>query len=225
MNDRKQIARWVRMVLFILLPFAFCLSSTGCTILGLVASTLPPPDVQPQYIGLAGQKVGIMVWADQGLRIDWANLRLDLANAVRKKLIAEKKTNSVKDATFDVQPASIVRYQMDHPEIEALPPNEIAPRLGVTRLIYVEMEDFVTRSDMAVDLYRGQAKATVRVVEVTNGVGKVVFDRANVVATYPPKAPREGVPNAGDVKIYNGLIDTFSTEIVHLFVPWTPENW
>lgn len=218
MNKRQNVACWSALLLLLL-------SQTGCVVLGLAANALPPPDVPPQYVGLAGQKVGIMVWADRGLRIDWANLRLDLANAVEKKLIADKKKKSLTDATYPVKPASIVRYQMDHPEIESSHPAEIVPKLGVTRLIYIEMEDFATRSDMAVDLFRGTAKATVRVVEVNDGVAKVTFERANVEAVFPKKGPREGVPNAGDGKIYAGLIDAFATEIEHLFVSWTPDDW
>ena len=196
--------------------------------MGIAAQMLPPPDVKEKYDGLAGQSVGIMIWADRGIRIDWPNLQLDLANALEKKLMAETKEKSVAGAKYNLQPASIVRYQHDHPEIDAESITDIAPSLGVSRLIYIEMDDFTTRSDMSVDLYRGQAKATVRVIEVTDSpkgrVAKSGFEQANVEASYPPKAPREGVQAIGDAKTYNGTIDAFATEISHLFIPWTPED-
>jgi len=206
--------------------FVFLLHLSGCGVLGWAAHAMPPATVQPKYTGFANQSVGIMIWADRGLRIDWPNLQIDLANAVQKKLVEAQqgKAKVLLGTKFDVQPASIVRYQQDHPEIESQPVAEVAPKLGVTRLIYVEMEDFATRSDMAVELFRGQAKGTVRVIEVENGTGKVVFEQANVTATYPPKAPREGLPTIGDARTYAGTIDAFSTEIAHLFVPWTPEE-
>src|SRR5438874_10024287 len=173
---------------------------TGCALLGLAAHAMPQPDVQPNYKNLAGQSIGVMVWADRGIRIDWPTLQLDLANSIQKKLQETQKLRDVKrkllkGSTFPVEPASIVRYQKDHPESEAEHITAIAPKLGVTRLIYVELEDFATRSDMSVDLYRGQAKATVRVIEVDKDEqAKVAFEQGNVTAVYPRKSPREGLP-------------------------------
>src|SRR6185369_2304600 len=126
--------------------------------------------------------------------------------------------------TFPVLPASIVRYQHDHPEIEAMSVTEVATKLGVSRLIYVEIEDFATRSDDSVALFRGRAKATVKVIEVSGDQAKVAFELNNVETAFPPKAPKEGIPNAGDAKIYSGLIDSFATEIVHVFVAYQVEE-
>jgi len=221
--------------------FSFCIQHSalsilvllsGCAALGVFAHALPPATVQAKYAGLAKQSVGVMVWTDRGVRIDWPNMQLDLANAVQKKLKAETKAKSIAGATYTVEPASIVRYQQDHPEIDALPITEVAPALGVTRLIYIEMSDFSTRSNMSVDLFLGQAKATVRVVEVNSGanggpngaVAKVAFEQANVAASYPPKASREGVPGIGDGKTYAGTIDAFAAEVSHLFIPFTPDD-
>ena len=44
---------------------------SGCAALGVGASKLlPPRKVIPEYKGLAGQSVGIMVWVERGMRID-----------------------------------------------------------------------------------------------------------------------------------------------------------
>jgi hypothetical protein len=202
--------------------FLFLLS--GCTAIGVAAYKLsPPPTIHPKYTGLAGQSIGVMVWADRGIRIDWPNLQLDLANSVQGKL-AESKAKTVAKSTFPVSPASIVRYQKDHPQIEGLHVTEVAPQLGVTRLIYVEMDDFATRSDMAVDLFRGHAKATVRLIEVENGKGKAVYENHEVAVFFPPKGAREGTPNSSDAKIYLGTTDALGTEIAHLFIPYQVEE-
>src|SRR5687768_9228015 len=151
----------VRLFLLILLPSSFILTSSGCTLLGVAAYKLKPPEtVQPKYMGLENQSTGVMVWADRGLRIDWPMIQLDLANTVQQKLTDFQKgkgreSKTLVGTTFPVLPASIVRYQKDHPEIEAMPVTDIAPRLGVKRLIYVELEDFATRSNQQVALYRG----------------------------------------------------------------------
>jgi hypothetical protein len=213
---------------FFLFRFSFFLSLpllAGCTALGVAAYKLsPPPTIQAQYTNLKNESVGVMVWADRGLRIDWPSLQLDLANEVQKKL-SESKKKEVSGATFPVQPASIVRYQRDNPQIEALQVTEVAPKLGVSRLIYIELEDFATRSDMSVDLFRGQARAAVRVVEVdAAGNAKIAFENSKVAAQFPAKTPREGLPTIGDARIYAGLVDALATEVAHLFIPYQVEE-
>ena len=211
--------------LFILIALSFMVALPGCALLGVVAHAVPPPEVKPKYYGLAGENIGIMVWADRGIRIDWPTLQLDLANTIQEQLQADPKTKSIAGATYTVEPASIVRYQKDHPEVDALPITRVAPALGVTRLIYVEIEDFSTRSNMSVELYLGQAKATVHVVEVHDGVAKVAFEQADVTASFPPRASREGVPSLGDAKTYAGTVNAFGAAIAHLFVPYTPDDF
>src|SRR5687767_3592168 len=114
---------------FLHLPFAIFLLPLlgGCQILGVAVYKLaPPPTIQPKYMGLENQTVGVMVWADRGLRIDWPTLQLDLANTVQKKLTdfqkaGKREAKTLAGSSFPVLPASIVRYQKDHPEIEAMP--------------------------------------------------------------------------------------------------------
>jgi hypothetical protein len=213
---------------FCILHSALCILLSGCAALGVAAYKLsPPPTIHPDYTAMKGQSIGVMVWADRGIRIDWPNLQLDLANAIQNKLSASanSKKKDLQGATFPVQPASIVRYQRDHPEIETLHVTDVAPKLGVTRLIYLELGDFATRSDMAVDLFRGQARGTIRLIEIDkDGKSKVAFENNKVMAQFPKKSPREGLPGVGDAKIYPGIIDAMATEVAHLFVTYQVEE-
>src|SRR5436190_18341706 len=84
----------------------------GCAVLGVAASAIPQT-VRPQYVGLQGQSIGVMVWADRGLLIDWGTIQLDLANSIQSKLEGSG-SDDVKKATYPWRPASIVRYQRDH---------------------------------------------------------------------------------------------------------------
>jgi hypothetical protein len=190
----------------------------GCAIFGLAARAIPQIE-HAKYKGLQGQTVGVMVWADRAVRIDYPTLRVDIGNGVQSKLAAASKAKDLEGTTYPVRPDSIVRYQKDHPESEALPVAEIAPRLGVSRLIYVEVEEFQTRSEASMELFRGAITATVRVIEVyPDGTAKQAFEQNNVQAVYPPTAPPEGVPNANDYKIYLGTLEAFTTEVRNLFI-------
>ena len=198
----------------------------GCSLIGVAAYKLKPPEtIQPKYMGLENQSTGVMVWADRGLRIDWPTLQLDLANSVQKKLTDFQKgkgreSKTLVGTSFPVLPASMVRYQRDHPELEAAPITDIAPRLGVTRLIYVELEEFATRSDQQLALFRGSADCTVKLVEVHDGEARVAFEQNNVQTHFPPKSPPEGVNAFGDLGIYNGTVDALATEVARLFVQY-----
>jgi hypothetical protein len=220
-----------RMSLLFLLATGFWLlaSSSGCQLIGIGAQALPPPTIVPMYKGFAGQSVGVMVWADRGMRIEWEFLQLDLANVIQTNLTqaanSKSKVKEFKGATFPVLPRSIIRFQKDHPEIDGQPIEEVAPRLGVSRLIYVEVEEFSTRPDGGVELFRGDASATLRVVEIArDGTAKVVYEENDVRASYPRGAPKEGRPTIGDVRTYQGLVETLGIEIAKRFVPHAEEE-
>src|SRR5437763_1545651 len=123
---------------FSLLVLPFC---SGCTILSVAAYKLKPPEtIHPKYTNLVNQTVGVMVWADRGIRIDWPTLQLDVANGVDKKLQETPKDSkgvpkakTLIGVEFPVQPAAIARYQRDHPEVEAMAITDVAPPAGVSR--------------------------------------------------------------------------------------------
>ena len=225
MEDGKSVGRSRLAIchpLFSILAFLPFLS--GCSIFGVAAQALPPTTIKPVYEGLRGQTVGVMVWVDRGLRMDYPPLQIDLANATQLKLM-KSKAKQLKDTTFPVKPASIVKYQQDYPEIEAESITEVAPRLGVSRLIYIEVEDFATRPDGGVELFRGDANVTLRVVEVSpDGKAKVAYEENEVRATFPPKSPKEGRPTIGDRRIYIGLIDALGEAVKKRLVPHSEEE-
>ena len=215
----------------LILPSALCLLPflTGCQLFGVAAQALPPATVVPQYKGFAGQSVGVMVWADRGMRIEWEFIQLNLANVIHTNLTQaadpKAKIKEFRGTTFPVLPRSIIRFQQDHPEIDGQPITDIAPRLGVTRLIYVEIEEFSTRPDGGVELFRGDATATLRVVEIApDGTAKVVYEENDVRATYPPGAPKEGRPTIGDTRTYQGLVQALGAEIAKRFVRHSEEQ-
>jgi hypothetical protein len=211
------------------LPIAICLlfcsfllfAASGCAVLGVAAHALPPPTIEASYQGLAGQSCAVMVWADRGLRIDYPSIQLDAAASLQNKL---KLAKAMKDTTWPLDPRSIVRYQLDHPEVDVMSITDVAPRLGVSRLIYVEIERFSTRSDESMQLYRGSIMATIKVVEVNDGVGTVAFEENSVQAKFPPNVPDEGYPKGNDYQFYLGTINAFSDEAIKRFVPYQEER-
>jgi hypothetical protein len=221
--------RWPRAILHplssILVLSALLLP--GCGALGVVANALPKPPIKPVYTGLADQRIAVMVWADRAVRIDWPGISLDVATGVQNRLASpkdakgqpKKVAKELTGATFPYVPASVVRFQREHPETEGMPITEVAPRLGVSRLIYVEIESFQTRSDSAVELYRGTIVGTLRVVEMDDkGAARVAYEENDVRVDFPRKAQSEGIPDLGDAKTYAGTVSTFAQAVVNRFV-------
>ncbi len=173
-----------------------------------------------RYGGLAGQKVGIMVWAPQAVKIDFSSVQLDVAKGVQSKLQqATREAREVKGITFPVRAESIVHYQQSYPQIEAMPIERVAPKLGgVDRLIYIEVNDLRTRtSSAALNLYRGRMSGTIKVVEVIDGQGRVAYEETDIVAVYPEDAPEAGTPNLDDYRTYRGVVDAFTTQVAVRF--------
>src|SRR4051812_15611880 len=198
---------------------AVCLS--GC-LAGVLGNALPPPTIEAAYKGFAGQSVGVMVLADRAIKIDFPSIQLDLATSIQNKLqvaqASDKKMKELKGTTFPVQPRSVMKYQLDHPEAEAQPITEVAPVLGTSRVLFLEVEDFQTRSDASLDLYRGSCAVTLKVLEINGSQAKVVYEE-NTIRSTVPKKPVEGVPDSSDYKTYRATIDDVSTLIVERFIP------
>ena len=184
----------------------------GCNYFAALAA-LTPVYKDALYNGLSKQSVGVMVWADPGVSIDWPSIQLDTAGSIEGKLQATQKASGVKElsgTTWPVLPASIVRYQRDHPEIDAYPVTDVAPKLGVTRLIYVEIQEFRTRSVDAVELYRGAMSANIKILEIAEGKAKVGYEEDGVRVVFPKKSPAEGAMEGQDVQMYAGTLNEFS---------------
>lgn len=214
---RAAIARWLTVCTLAVL-------GSGCQYLGLAAYAAPDPTVDAKYKGLADQKIAVMVWADDATAIDWPHLQLDIARGVEGRLqdAARKKDppKVLKGATFAAA-ESVVRFQHDHPESAAESVTDVAPRLDITRLIYIEVQQFYTRPEESQELYRGQLIGNLKVVSVVNGRAKIVYSEDAIKVTYPEKSPEEGVLAGSDIEMYEKTLEAFSEQVANRFMPHT----
>jgi len=107
-----------------------------------------------------------------------------------------------------------VRYQKEHPAIDAVPITDTAPKLFVSRLVYIELASISTRGDASVQMFRGSAIASLKVIEVHDNHAQVAYEESDIHATFPPKSPPEGVVNSSDVVMYRGTLDALANQIV-----------
>jgi hypothetical protein len=224
---------WLRASSLLLLSL-LTLAPTGCSALNSAGAAIAGTSVvKPLYptagggAGFKDQSIAVMAWADDSLRYEHNMLIMDITRGVSQKLQGSqaRKAEELVGATFPREkgPDAMYAFQMNHPEVAADPIADIAPRFGVTRLIYIEVASFDLHSGAVVDLSRGALSATVTVVEVSNGKGKVAFTAA-VDASYPEKGPDEGTPNLTDQQTYIGTVDQFCTNVVKKFVTYPGEE-
>ncbi len=192
---------------------------SGCGALGALAGKMPRAPVKAEY-SLAGKSVGVMVWADRGVLIDWPSIQLDLAGGIQARLIEAQKAKSedLKESTFPVMPASIIRWQREHPGYEAESITEVASRLGVQRLIYVEITRFGTRAGNSVNLFRGSATVTLKVIEVNESKGKIAHEQPDISTFFPKTSTPDGSPNGTDSAMYVGTVQRLADELAKRFV-------
>jgi hypothetical protein len=194
----------------------------GCNIIGAVAGKAPKPDILAAYKGLAGQSVGIMVYVDPDAAMNWPTLQLDMGNYLQHKLKDAQTDESLEDlkgTTFPYEPRSFVRYQRENPGLEALPITDVAPKLGVDRLIYLQVNEFTTRAEGTITMYLGRINVTMQVIEVdpATRTAAIAYSDPNLKIKFPRKAPDEGMLSGNDRVIYQGTVDEITTELAVKF--------
>jgi len=217
---------FLRTAAFLCVAIFLLFAVGGCDWIGWAADPLTPTTtVQAAYKGLANQKCAVMVWVDGRALTNYPLIQLDTAKGVVAKIkeAAAAQTKEVQNITW-VEPEQVVQFQEDHPELDMESAEAIAPMLGVTRLIYIEVDNFTLHPNDSPDLWRGDMSATLQVIEVANGRGKAVYTERGIDNIAPSNCPVEGIPDLDEQQLYHDTIDGFTTEIVKRFIPYQAQN-
>jgi hypothetical protein len=194
---------------------------TGCGLFAVAARAMPKI-VPAAYPGLKGKSSAVMIWTERMIRTDFPTIESDISASLLKKLQdaqAKEKPDDLKGSTFPVTWQSMRRYQQNNPSADSLPIAEVAKEVGVERLIYIEISQFQTRSDLSPDLFRGLVVASLKVVEYDPKTHetKIGYQEGNITVKFPPKGPDEGVLNIGDQRTYVGTINELTSKLVWKF--------
>lgn len=207
------------LIVFLLAPLALLLCA-GCDLVGVTAEAITgETDITPAYTGLAGQRVAILVWADEGVSLDHPTVNADIARSLLGKFQdgSDAKLKELKGTSF-VDVADILRFQEAHPESQVDSPEQIAQQLPGTRLIYIELDSLALHPGQSNDLARGQATADVKVIEIKGSETKIAYQQNSLSTVYPKDSPPEGVYGLSDELIYNKTVDALADEIGNIFM-------
>jgi hypothetical protein len=214
-------------VLSVLVLF-MAVMTAGCQLFALARAVSPPDTIDAAYKGLGNQKTGVMVWSDRAMTINWPRLQEDLSRGITMRIqtaaAAKKPPKFLEGATF-VLPESVTRFQHDHPENDTQDIAAVAPRMDLSRLIYIEVTSFDTRPESSLELFRGSITINLKVLEVTDTKAKVVYQKDEMTLKYPEKGPDEGSPGLTDAIVYERTVEACATEVANQFLPHeAPDN-
>lgn len=171
-------------------------ASGGCAIVGFAAyvaenarrtgSTTYPAE----YDGLEGKSYAVIVEADRAIQSEHAG------TVERITSVANRMIHDNAGAANYIPTERVLRYTFEHPAWRALSRGELASRLGVERLIVIELHEYQHHAPGNPYVWDGLAEADVLVYESDSGIpDSPAFQRA-VRVTFPDQSQmlRESAP-------------------------------
>ena len=172
----------------------------GCNILAYPMALFAPPapmkTVEPEYDGLKGRTVALVVFAGPETELDYQQVQIEMHDVVSAEL---KK--HVKDARV-VDVRRVMRYQDENPRWDAEPPEKLCKVFDCDAVLLIALEEFSTRERGSIHLARGRIRAGASVYvpdrRAAGGQkGGCAWRSGTVNVVYPPKSPL-GLPAGND---------------------------
>lgn len=158
---------------------------TGCQLVGFVGSSVyraGSTQVKAKYTGLTDRNFAVIVAADRAIQADFPDVVGIVTSEITRR-VADPKNNP--GANGIVAPEDVLRFQYQFPGWIALSPAELVAKLGVDRLIYVDMQEFRLTDPGNPYLWNGRASASISVIEAENDLGAVAPFREFVTVRFP----------------------------------------
>ncbi len=169
----------------------------GCNWLawwGYVLNPKPPmKSVQPEFRGLSGKQLAIVVYAGPEIQLDFETIQLELSDAISAKM-----NKHIKDIEL-VDPRQVIRYQDEDPRWNAIPPEKLCTVFGCDYVLLVSLIEFSTREPGSVHLARGRLTAEAKLYRSPAGGrgGCVWRARRPFRVVHPAESPM-GIPTQSD---------------------------
>lgn len=180
----------------------------GCQAAGYVAHAVaggdpPPVNVTAEYTGLDNRMVAVIVAADPSLMYQHASAQHEIGTAV---------SYAIADCVPGVKvvdPADMTAFRNANPYWTTAPYGELIEKLGVERLVVVDLHEFRLNEPGNSVMFRGVINGTVEVVEAESADPDTPVYSQLVTAAFPPNRPH-GVPEANPATIRKGAVDLFA---------------
>lgn len=188
--------------------------TVGCGAVGWFAQGVAGGErtyqVDAQYLGLQNRKTAVMVAADEYTLFQAPGSPLRVSRAVSAR-IAE----NVPGAQL-VTPQDVIEFQRDNPYWSAVPYSDLIAKLGVERLVVIDLIEYRTHEPGNPHILQGMITGQVGVVEAdSEDPDRPVF--ATTVRAQFPADSAIGLVNSDVETVELGMLVTFARDAAGLF--------
>ncbi len=188
----------------------------GCGLEGLVGGMAQnfeyakKIEVHPEYTGLANESVAVIVQTDMATMYEYPNVDLLMASGVAGRLQMHVEGVRVLD------PRLVNSWQFRTPQWSALAFGEMAERLNVNRIVYIDVYEYRLNPPGNRYLWDGVCAANVSIIERDSYDPDMFVDTFNIVTAFPDM---EGVgrESASAAQIQDGVLAKFIEHSAWLF--------
>lgn len=190
-------------------------SATGCNLIGFAAHVIAgdhpgKTKVSAAYRGLANHTAAVLVSTDDYTFFEHPGATAAVCREVSAQLVAQIPGVQV------IDPVQIQQFHQENPYWNTLPHGDLIKRLGVDRLIYIDVVQFATREPGNAYLWQGVMTANLGVAEAESPNANDFAFATAIQARYP-ETGSVGVLNADHDTIQLGLLRVFSGQVMNLF--------
>ncbi len=217
---KRPAPRSLGLYLLLSITALIVLSATaGCNVIGFIAGMgeSRKQEVKAAYTDLEDQRIAVMVIAD-----DSTAARHREAMSKLRRWIAARIAGQVPNVTLS-DPEQLERFEDENPYWTSLPHGDLPERLGVDRVVLVDIHRYGLRSPEARDMWLGRFDARVGVIEAEARIGRDFVYESEVSVRFPEDSPY-GVADATQRSIEHGLIESASRAVARLFYDHTVES-
>lgn len=164
--------------------------ATGCNLIGfaaLVHNEATPKSVDAKYKGLNGQRFALIVYADRAIMADFPGVTDQLTTTINETLSAElpRTAGEQKTETSYVPPLTLLSWLANHPRWRTMLPEDLGKKLGVDRLVLIELYNFQLNDPGNRYLWKGEAVGSIRVYELNTALPNDPMFDENVAVRFP----------------------------------------
>ncbi|MCC6321504.1 MAG: hypothetical protein IT438_08745 [Phycisphaerales bacterium] len=185
----------------------------GCQLVGFVGASVgraSDHDVKARYTGLADKNFAVIVAADRAIQADYPDIMSVITGEVTRRLADPK--NAVGAAGM-VAAEDVLKFQYQQPSWVTLSPTQIAEKLGVERLVFIDLQEFRLTDPGNPYLWNGRASASISVAETENDLGVTTAFREFISVKYPDNdssSPQEIPSSTVQIVLLKRFVDRAS---------------
>ncbi len=184
-----------------------CLSSAGC---GPWPTETQTVDVTAEYLGLADQRLAVMVAADSHMLSSYPDAPLHIC-----KTITARIANHVPGVTTTI-PDQVLKFQAANPYWMNMRYGDLAKKMGVDKIVLIDLVEYQTHEPGNAHIWQGLVTANLGVIDA-DAPDPDNFVYYNTVSVRFPETSSVGIIDADDETIQLGMVVLFARKGGGLF--------